>query len=167
MNWPDLIKSEFPPLKDALCQVWLKLAKWVWRRLYKVHYFALSPLGQSWISSSWTWSKVIRKTQLTWAFSSVEHELNTYLHICAFKWRMFMVRWFSLKWTCIPFIFTTLSSHSLSFVFYSHWSRRSWLWRCSLSVGWWRSGVRDPSLSANRAGDSAADSSWQRPVKEK
>ena len=27
-----LNKLEFPPPKDALCQVWLKLAQWFWRR---------------------------------------------------------------------------------------------------------------------------------------
>jgi hypothetical protein len=29
---PSLNKLESPPLKDELCQVWLKLAQWFWRR---------------------------------------------------------------------------------------------------------------------------------------
>jgi hypothetical protein len=29
-----LYKSESPSPKDALCQVWLKLAQWLWRRRF-------------------------------------------------------------------------------------------------------------------------------------
>jgi hypothetical protein len=29
-----LYNSEFPLPKDALCQVWLKLAQWFWRRRF-------------------------------------------------------------------------------------------------------------------------------------
>ena len=29
-----LIKLEFPSLKDVLCQVWLKLAQWFWRKRF-------------------------------------------------------------------------------------------------------------------------------------
>ena len=29
-----LNKLEFPSHEDALCQVWLKLAQWFWRRLF-------------------------------------------------------------------------------------------------------------------------------------
>ena len=32
-------KLESPPLKDALCQVWLKLAQWFWRRRLKCEKF--------------------------------------------------------------------------------------------------------------------------------
>ena len=32
---PYLNKIKFPPPKDALCQVWLKLALWFWRRRLK------------------------------------------------------------------------------------------------------------------------------------
>ena len=35
-------KLEFPSPKDALCQVWLKLAQWFWRRFLNfVHIFSL------------------------------------------------------------------------------------------------------------------------------
>jgi hypothetical protein len=34
-----LKKLEFPPPKDYLCQVWLKLAQWFWRRSRKCKSF--------------------------------------------------------------------------------------------------------------------------------
>ena len=34
MNFPHLNKLESPSPKDALCQVWLKLAQWFWRRRF-------------------------------------------------------------------------------------------------------------------------------------
>ena len=39
-----LNKLESPLLKDALCQVWLKLAQWFWRRI--IFFLILSPLGK-------------------------------------------------------------------------------------------------------------------------
>ena len=32
----NLDKLEFPPAKDALCQVWLKLVQWFWRRRFQI-----------------------------------------------------------------------------------------------------------------------------------
>ena len=45
-----LNKLEFPSPKDALCQVWLKLAQWFWRRIFLkfviyVMYFTSTTIG--------------------------------------------------------------------------------------------------------------------------
>ena len=43
IKWSFMCKKlESPPLKDAMCQVWLKLAQWFWRRFLKFFkYFLL------------------------------------------------------------------------------------------------------------------------------
>ena len=43
-------KLEFPSSKDALCQVWLKLAQWFWRRIFKScqFIFIISQLSPLW-----------------------------------------------------------------------------------------------------------------------
>ena len=38
-----LNKLEFPSPKDALCQVWLKLTQWFWRRRWKCEKFTTMP----------------------------------------------------------------------------------------------------------------------------
>ena len=46
-----LNKFESPPLKDALCQVWLKLARWFWRRRFLKYFqynFTISLLSPFW-----------------------------------------------------------------------------------------------------------------------
>ena len=39
-------KTEFPSPKNALCQVWLKLSKWFWRRRFLFAISLFSPHGK-------------------------------------------------------------------------------------------------------------------------
>jgi hypothetical protein len=54
MGYPlHLNKLESPPLKDDLCQVWLKVAQWFWRRFlndppYFYIFVIISPLMKTW-----------------------------------------------------------------------------------------------------------------------
>ena len=53
-----ILNPRFP--KDALCQIWLKLAKWFWRRKFLNNVnvfllFKLSPLGKGWPIFEQTW----------------------------------------------------------------------------------------------------------------
>ena len=58
-----LNKLETSSPKDVLCQVWLKLAQWFWRRRWKCEKFTYRQTdGQT----------DRRQTKLTWAFSSGE-----------------------------------------------------------------------------------------------
>jgi hypothetical protein len=57
-----LNKLESPPPKDGLCQVWLKLARWFWRRSRKC-----KSLQTDRRTTDNRWSE-----KLTWAFSSGE-----------------------------------------------------------------------------------------------
>ena len=43
IEWFLFVKVEYPSLNDVLCQVWLKLALWFWRRRFLkfVNFFAL------------------------------------------------------------------------------------------------------------------------------
>ena len=41
-----LNKIEFSLPKEFLCQVWLEIARWFWRRNFKIIAFSLSPLGK-------------------------------------------------------------------------------------------------------------------------
>ena len=58
-----LNKLESPSLKDALCQVWLKLAHWFWRRRWKCEKFTDRQTDGRTTDKKWSES-------LTWAFSS-------------------------------------------------------------------------------------------------
>ena len=60
----NLNKLESPSPKDALCQVWLKLAQWFWSRRWKCEKFTDRRTdGQT--DDGWS-------EKLTWAFSSGE-----------------------------------------------------------------------------------------------
>ena len=68
-----LNKLESPPPKDVLCQVWLKLAQWFWRRRWKCEKFTDRQ------TDGRTNGRTDRQTpddrwseKLTWAFSSGE-----------------------------------------------------------------------------------------------
>ena len=68
-----LNKLESPSPKDALCQVWLKLAQWFWRRRWKCEKFTDGQTDR-WTDRQTTddrWSE-----KLTWAFSSGELTLK-------------------------------------------------------------------------------------------
>ena len=56
-----LNKYESPSPKDALCQVWLKLVWWFWRRRWKCEKFSTMTTDKT------NWSE-----KLTWAFGSGE-----------------------------------------------------------------------------------------------
>ena len=60
-----LNKLKSPLLKDALCQVWLKLAKWFWNRRWKCE--KLTDRQTDGQTTDRKWSE-----KLTWAFSSGE-----------------------------------------------------------------------------------------------
>ena len=63
-----LNKLESHSPKDALCQVWLKLAQWFWRRRWKCEKFTGQTDGQTdRQTTDDRWSE-----KLTWAFSSGE-----------------------------------------------------------------------------------------------
>ena len=73
-----LNKLEFPSPKDTLCQVWLKLAQWFWRRRWKCEKFTDRQTdgqtnGQT---TDDRWSE-----KLTWAFSSGELKSLSHSHI--------------------------------------------------------------------------------------
>ena len=55
-----LYKLESPLPKDALCQVWLKLAQWFWKRRWKCEKFTDGQTDDRW------------SEKLTWAFSPGE-----------------------------------------------------------------------------------------------
>ena len=65
-----LNKFEFPPPKDALCKVWLKLAQWFWRRSWKCEKFT----DRQRIDSR-------RSEKLIWAFSSGELQRRCFSEI--------------------------------------------------------------------------------------
>jgi hypothetical protein len=77
-----LNNSESPPPKDDLCQVWLKLAKWFWRRRQKCK--SLQTDG----GTDRRTTDNRRSEKLTWAFSS--GELKSFHVIAAFL----LVQWF-------------------------------------------------------------------------
>ena len=65
-----LNKLESPSPKDAVCQVWLKLAQWFWRRRWKCEKFT-----DRWtvgLTTDDRWSE-----KFTWAFSSGELKRQT------------------------------------------------------------------------------------------
>ena len=64
-------KLESPSPKDALCQVWLKLAQWFWRRrsLWQLQW---PQQQQRWTTDKF-WSE-----KLTWAFGSGELKIHNY-----------------------------------------------------------------------------------------
>ena len=73
-----LNKLESPSPKDALCQVWLKLAQWFWRRRWKCEKFTDGRTDRQ------TERRTDRQTtddrwseKLTWAFSSGELKKET------------------------------------------------------------------------------------------
>ena len=70
-----LNKLESPLPKDALCQVWLKLAQWFWRRRWKYEKFTDGRTDRrtdrQTTDDRW-WEK------LTWAFSSGELKINVF-----------------------------------------------------------------------------------------
>ena len=57
-----LNKFESPSTKDALCQLWLKLVQWFWRRRWKCEKFTTTTT-----TTDKFWSE-----KLTWAFCSDE-----------------------------------------------------------------------------------------------
>ena len=60
-----LNKLESPSPKNALCQVWLKLAQWFWRRRWKCEKFTDGQTDRQTTDNRWS-------EKLTWAFSSGE-----------------------------------------------------------------------------------------------
>ena len=67
----NLNKHESPSSKDALCQVWLKLAHWFWRRRWKFEKFTTMTTTRQ---QQW-WRQTTDKfwsEKLTWAFCSGE-----------------------------------------------------------------------------------------------
>ena len=60
-----LNKLESPSPKDALCQVWLNLAQWFWRRRWKCEKFTDRRTDRQTTDDRWS-------EKLTWAFSSGE-----------------------------------------------------------------------------------------------
>ena len=62
-----LNKLESPSPGNTLCQVWLKLAQWFWRRRWKCEKFT-----DRWAETDDRWSE-----KLTWAFSSGELKMKT------------------------------------------------------------------------------------------
>ena len=60
-----LKKLESPLPKDALCQVWLKLAQWFWIRRWKCEKFTDRRTDRQTTDKRWS-------EKLTWAFSSGE-----------------------------------------------------------------------------------------------
>ena len=65
-----LIKIESPSPKDALCQVWLKLAHWFWRRRWKCEKFTDRQTDRQTTDDRWS-------EKLTWAFSSGELKMKS------------------------------------------------------------------------------------------
>ena len=68
-----LNKLEFPLPKDALCQVWLKLGQWFWRRRWKCEKITTTSTMTTTTTDKF-WSE-----KLTWAFGT--GELKTILGI--------------------------------------------------------------------------------------
>ena len=64
-----LNKLESPLPKDALCQVWLKLAQWFWRRRWKCEKFTDRQTDRQTTDNRWS-------EKLTWAFSSGELKIS-------------------------------------------------------------------------------------------
>ena len=64
-----LNKPESPSPKDALCQVWLKLAQWFWRRRWKYEKFTDRQTDGRTTDDRWS-------EKLTWAF--ISSELKTF-----------------------------------------------------------------------------------------
>ena len=68
-----LIKLESPSPKDALCQVWLKLAQWFWRRFLNfinvilLLRSSLSPIGKLTDFRKWWTTDNRRPENLRWA----------------------------------------------------------------------------------------------------
>ena len=54
IEWFLFVKVEYPSLKDVLCQVWLKLALWFWRRRFLkfvnflLYFVIISPWNRTW-----------------------------------------------------------------------------------------------------------------------
>ena len=65
-----LNKLESPSSRDTLCQVWLKLDQWFWRRRWKCEKFTDGPTGRQTTDDRWS-------EKLTWAFSSGELKNNS------------------------------------------------------------------------------------------
>ena len=62
---------ESPSPKDALCKIWLKLAQWFWRRIWKCEKFTTT-------TTTTTTTKTIWSARLTWAFGSGELKYWSY-----------------------------------------------------------------------------------------
>jgi hypothetical protein len=74
-----LNKLESPPPKNDLCQVWLKLAQWFWRRSRKCK--SLQTDGQTDRQTDRLTPDNGRSEKLTWAFSSGELKTSLELSI--------------------------------------------------------------------------------------
>ena len=99
-----LNKLEFPLPKDALCQVWLKLAQWFWRRRWKCEKFTTTTTTTTTTTDKF-WSE-----KLTWAFGSGELKISDWVlmsqHIMKFidrnSWKSIWVRirvYLSIWWS--------------------------------------------------------------------
>ena len=91
-----LNKLEFPSPKDALCQVWLKLTQWFWRRRWKCE--KLRQCQQQRRTTDKFWSE-----KLTWAFCSCElkRSKNISKQLYILKFLLYMVSWCNVWYVCV------------------------------------------------------------------
>ena len=90
-----LNKLESPSLKEALCQIWLKLAQWFWRRRWKCEKLTTTTKTTTATTTTTTTTTTdkgqIWSEKLTWAFCSGELKIwNVAFKKCAFfvsNWR--------------------------------------------------------------------------------
>ena len=69
-----LNKLESPSPKNALCQVWLKLAQWFWKRRWKYEKFTDRQTDRQMTNDRWS-------EKLTWAFSSGKLKIKALAHM--------------------------------------------------------------------------------------
>ena len=89
-----LIKLESPLPKEALCQVWLKLAQWVWRRRY-FYFFNVFSLFRNYLPLEEGRALHLNKTE----FSSPKDALcQVRLKFAQLFWRRRFFNFFNVFW---------------------------------------------------------------------
>ena len=77
-----LNKLESPSHKNALCKVWLKLARWFWRRRWKCEKFMMTTTTTTTTSSTTTTADngqiLIRKAQLSFRLRWAKKEIHIF-----------------------------------------------------------------------------------------
>ena len=67
-------KLESPSPKNVLCQVWLKLAQWFWRRIWKCEMFMTTTTTTT--TTTTDNGQILIRKKLTWAFGWGELKNN-------------------------------------------------------------------------------------------